>query len=315
MSTQDPTTIATVPAPGTPSREPRSAGTLLREAREAAGLSLDAAAQQLKLAPRQVTALEADDFGKLPGRTFVRGFVRNYARLVHVDPDVVLAALAGSDTPALDSPALQPTAPTMGELPQIERAKPSWTRWAIPLLLIAIIAFAALWEFTRGFAEWPHLPAPRDAASAGTPPATPAGQPPAGTTEKSLANPVSGAPATGAAPPAESTNAATTATSPASAATATATAENAAVAPAPETSAEAALVFTYRKASWTEVKDGSGRVVFSQIVAAGQTRTVAGTPPFDLVIGNANDVSLTFRGQAVDLAAHTSKNVARLVLE
>ena len=62
-----------------------TAGTLLRSAREAAGLSLDAVAQQLKLAPRQVRALEESDFAKLPGRTFVRGFVRNYARLLRLD--------------------------------------------------------------------------------------------------------------------------------------------------------------------------------------------------------------------------------------
>ena len=60
---------------------PTSAGALLREAREAAGMSIDAVAQQLKLAPRQVQALEDGDFAHLPGRTFVRGFMRNYARL------------------------------------------------------------------------------------------------------------------------------------------------------------------------------------------------------------------------------------------
>jgi cytoskeleton protein RodZ len=38
-------------------------------------------AQQLKLAPRQVRALEEENFGMLPGRTFTRGFMRNYARL------------------------------------------------------------------------------------------------------------------------------------------------------------------------------------------------------------------------------------------
>jgi cytoskeleton protein RodZ len=310
MSAQDPDTIATAPAQGTSSRAPRSAGTLLREAREAAGLSLDAAAQQLKLAPRQVAALEADEFAKLPGRTFVRGFVRNYARLVHVDPEVALAALSGSDAPALDSPSLQPTAPTMGELPATERTKPNWTRWAIPLLLIAIIGFAAVYEFTRGFADWPRPLAQRDTTTAVAPaaaPATPAG---AGTTERPLMNPIAGGSTTGAAPPADApATGATTSAAPA------ASDANTAGGPAPETTAEATLVFSYRRASWTEVKDGGGRVVFSQIVAAGQTRTVTGTPPFDLVIGNANDVSLTFRGQPVDLAAYTSKNVARLILE
>ena len=60
--------------------EAQSAGTRLRLAREAAQLTLDDVAQQLKLARRQVVALESDDVAALPGPTFVRGFIRNYAR-------------------------------------------------------------------------------------------------------------------------------------------------------------------------------------------------------------------------------------------
>jgi cytoskeleton protein RodZ len=77
----------------------------------------------------------------------------------------------------------------------------------------------------------------------------------------------------------------------------------------------APLLFTLRGASWVEVKDGSGRVVLSQMLSAGQTQAVSGTPPFDLVIGNAPDVVLSFRGQAVDLVPYTRQNVARLTLQ
>ncbi len=72
-------------------------------------MSLDAVAQQLKLAPRQVRALEDDDWQRLPGRTFVRGFSRNYARFVRLDPDAVLAALPMQRSradPARVAPAL-----------------------------------------------------------------------------------------------------------------------------------------------------------------------------------------------------------------
>ena len=77
---------------------------MLAAARGRAGLSLDAVAQQLKLGVRQVQALEDDNFAALPGRTFVRGFVRNYARLLKLDADAVLAALPGSSAaPALEA--------------------------------------------------------------------------------------------------------------------------------------------------------------------------------------------------------------------
>ena len=58
-------------------------------------MTIDAVAQQLKLAPRQVRALEDGDFTHLPGRTFVRGFMRNYARLVRLDAETVAGRAAG----------------------------------------------------------------------------------------------------------------------------------------------------------------------------------------------------------------------------
>ena len=54
----------------------------------------------------------------LPGRTFARGFVRNYARLVHLDPDLLVAHLPdAAHAPSLESPALHSTGTTMAELP------------------------------------------------------------------------------------------------------------------------------------------------------------------------------------------------------
>ena len=117
-----------------PPNDAAAAGALLRAAREAAGLSVAAVAQQLKLAPRQVAALEEGDFTKLPGRTFVRGFMRNYARLLQLDSDAVLAALPENvAAPSLEHPSLAPTPRPMGELPAEVHAKPNPARWAIPL--------------------------------------------------------------------------------------------------------------------------------------------------------------------------------------
>src|SRR5947209_12363775 len=105
---------AAVPAPQAP-YEPVSAGTALRGAREAAGLSIESVAQQLKLAPRQVRALEDDDFQRLPGRTFVRGFARNYARFLQLDADTVVGLLPASESaPALQRPSLTATRRPMG---------------------------------------------------------------------------------------------------------------------------------------------------------------------------------------------------------
>ncbi|MDO9063656.1 MAG: helix-turn-helix transcriptional regulator, partial [Sulfuricella sp.] len=67
------------------------AGKVLAEAREKLGLSVVEVARQLRLSPRQIEALEADDHASLPGKTFLRGFLRNYAKLLQLDPDPLLA--------------------------------------------------------------------------------------------------------------------------------------------------------------------------------------------------------------------------------
>ena len=145
--------------PGAPVRDTGSdesvpAGARLRDARMAAGLSIDAVAQQLKLAPRQVMALEDDDYAQLPGRTFVRGFMRNYARLVRLDPEAVLASLPEAGVaPSLDHPSLIPTTRVMGEMPADLHGKSTSARWAVPLALVAIVAIAVFYEFARPPAE------------------------------------------------------------------------------------------------------------------------------------------------------------------
>jgi cytoskeleton protein RodZ len=68
-------------------------GMVLREAREAMGLSVHDIANRIKFAPRQVEALEANDFANLPQATFLRGFVRSYARVLQLDEASLIAAL------------------------------------------------------------------------------------------------------------------------------------------------------------------------------------------------------------------------------
>lgn len=80
-----------------------SVGATLRAARERAGLSLTDVAGHLKFAPRQIEALEADDFIHLPEMPFVRGFVRNYAKLLQIDAAPLLVALPDSPTKTVDT--------------------------------------------------------------------------------------------------------------------------------------------------------------------------------------------------------------------
>jgi len=281
---------------GVPEPEAFGAGAQLKAAREAAGLSLDQVAQQLKLAPRQVRALEEENFGMLPGRTFTRGFMRNYARLLNLDPDLLVAHLPdAAHAPSLESPPLHSTGTTMAELPTAHARAPSFGRWLIPLVLVASIVAAAGYEWYRGRPSGVASP-PRSTETA--PPAAP------NTSTTPLPNPVapdSGAPAP-AAPPATSGQSAPDGTAqPASA-------------PQAAGAADAVLVVRYEGPSWTEIRDSAGRMLISRLVDADSVEPFDGAPPFSIVIGNARAVTLVYRGQPVDLTPYTRLNVARLVL-
>ena len=281
-----------------------STGARMRDARIAAGLSIDAVAQQLKLAPRQVKALEDDDFALLPGRTFVRGFLRNYARLVRLDADEILASLPdAAATPSLDRPSLTPTTRVMGELPAEMSGKPSSARWAIPLALAAIVAIGIVYEYGRPLAEHARsLTAERPASSSATPTAPSASSPsaptaPAASTSAPDAAPAAPQPAAGATPAAVPAD--TAATSPA--------ANAAPAAPA----GDQPLAFVFRGTSWIEVKDAKGAIVLSTIGYPGATHATGGATPLEVVLGNAEAVTVTWRGAPFDVTPFVKQNVAK----
>lgn len=274
-------------------------GARLRAAREAAGLSLDQVAQQLKLAQRQVQAIEDENFAELPGRTFSRGFVRNYARLLSLDPDLLLQDLPDvALAPALGSPALHSTGAMIAELPSNHSSKRSGlARWLIPLLLIGCIVGAATYEWYRG--------APPAAADAPRPAKTfSSTEPrPSGSTSMPLPNPLA-------------SEATPVTSAPVSATAVSEDPKPVAADASPVTLlGDTPLLISYSGPSWTEIRDRSGQLVVSRLVTANSVEPVAGDPPYDIVLGNALAVRLTYRGKPVDLAPYTRHNVARLTLQ
>ena len=78
---------------------------------------------------------------------------------------------------------------------------------------------------------------------------------------------------------------------------------------------DAPLLISYAGPSWTEIRDRSGQLVVSRLVAANSVEPVPGNPPFDIVLGNAHAVTLSYHGKNVDLAPYTRGNIARLTLQ
>ena len=271
---------------------PPSAGAQLRAAREAAQLTVDDVAHQLKLARRQVLAIENDDIDALPGPTFIRGFIRNYARLLRIDAAPLLEA---SNLIAPTTAPIQQLAPTMGELPLETGSGLAWTRWLIPSgLVLVLIAGIAYYEFSG--VSTPGKKARKETAEAVVaPPAT---------SPEPVAQPAS----TSATDPSPSSEPAANTPPQAAPVPQAATSEQNAAA------ATGRLDFEFAGPSWVEVRDGRGEILLSRTLSAKGRQTLTGTLPLSLRIGNASVVRLQFDGSPVDLAPYTRLEIARLTL-
>lgn len=161
--------LAPVPAPDSP-------GACLREARVARELTIADVAHSIKFSPRQIETVERDDFDALPGATFVRGFIRSYAKLLHLDDQALLAMLDQQKPPA----DVQITLPedTGAALPQPGEQR-NYFPYLIGLVMLAVVAVAL-----TSFLDWPDkseksLPTSSNAAPTLQPPLAYVEQPPA----------------------------------------------------------------------------------------------------------------------------------------
>ena len=277
---------------------PGQTGRRLAAAREGCGLSVAEIARQLKLSPRQVEALEAEDYAHLPGTVFVRGFIRNYARLVKIDPGLLLAE-ADRQLPPLTH--TQAELPPSAEIPFPSGREFNWHKYAIAglILLVPIVIF----EFYRddnGDAAMKsrEVALPPQQAAAVEAPAKNV-EPPAAAGGDAAANSARIEPATQRAEKSAVEKPAVIARA----------------AAREYKQGEQLIRLRFDRESWVEIRDGNGRKIFSQLNPAGTEHAVSGQPPLSLVVGNAVGVRLTYNDQQVDLAPHTKVDVARLTLE
>ncbi len=259
-------------------------GKMLAEARARKSLTVLEVAQQLKLSASQIEALEADAYERLPGTVFVRGFVRNYARLVDLDGEAMVGAL---DLPHRPTTAIA-AVPRSSNIPFPDRYPSNWPRYATALiLLVGVLALYLVLIDEREVVVITHTP-PASAPVTTAPATKPVTSPdPSQSTSMVIALPQE----TPAGQPVPTL-----------------------AAPAPSSGA-VELHFTFAAESWIEVRDRNNRILLSQLNSAGTEQRVEGRPPLSLVVGNAHGVRVTYKGTPIDLAPHIRVEVARLTLE
>ena len=93
-------------------------GSYLRAAREVRGLDLRDAAQQTRISISYLKAIEDEDFSKLPGEVFVRGFLKNYARFLGLPDDEVMKRYG-----ELSKPQSAPASAPVPDAPRVEQQR------------------------------------------------------------------------------------------------------------------------------------------------------------------------------------------------
>lgn len=293
-----------------------TAGTLLRQAREAAGLSLAGLAAALKVPAPKLEALEADDYAAFQDHVFMRALAQSVCRTLRVDSASVLALLPrtqlksladdrGSINATFKERSFKATGTPLG------RENGSRKVAIIVLLLLAAAAAVYFLPKHEGDAEEPQAGS-SDAAALVSPAAT-VSEPVAA--QEPVAPAVTAPASEGAAPAPAATPAvqAPAAAAPAAGVPGDVPADAAAATPATQAAQTpgGVLVMKASAQSWVQVKDANGRVVLQKTLAAGESVGAEGALPLSVIVGNASGTEVRVRGELLEVAKTTRDNVAR----
>lgn len=137
------------------SAPPTTPGAVLAATREGHGLTIEQVASHLNLAPRQVLALEADDFAALPGTAVARGFLRSYAKLLRLDPAALVAMIGEQHQPASSAPMRHALSGAFSESRLPSHASSGGRSRSLPIAIgIAVLVVAAAGSYALGW--WPE---------------------------------------------------------------------------------------------------------------------------------------------------------------
>lgn len=287
-------------------------GKLLRERREQQGLTQQDVAASLNLRVAAIEALEAERFDLLPPRTFVRGYLRAYAKLVGLAEAEVLAAFERQQ------PEQQSEQPR--SLAAERAARGSWLKWPVLLIALLLIGYVAYRSYYRDVALEPAAtrseaqPAVAAEVPASDEPALGEPQPAAASGDEFADEPPVWSEAATAAEPEQAAEEPDFASEEAEVVgDAVAAAEAVAAEPAPPAD-QVAISIEVDDESWIEVEAADGERVYAGLVQGPRTLELSGQAPLRLVIGNAHHARLYLAGEPIPLAPHIRRDVARLTL-
>ncbi len=270
-------------------------GVYLAARRKELRLSVEEMSSRVKMAPRQIVAIEANDFAALPGLAVVRGFIRSYAKAMQLDPEPLVAMLAKEPGPEMDGAVLRRPLPSVGMQTRRYGSGASHRATSSRLLGLGLLVliFLAVLAFAGTRMGWLSLPvlSGRALVSQMVPENVQASLPALmteisaltepGTVEKSV---------TGNEVVAE-------------------------VMPQKPVDPSRELEIKPREDAWVEISNLNGTKLVSRLMRAGSTEKFEVTEPIVLLVGNAMGVDVNLRGQSLNLVAVARDNVSKLSLK
>ena len=302
-------------------QEANTTGARLRNAREQLGLSQQAVAERLCLKVSTVRDIEDDKAPADLASTFLRGYIRSYARLVHI-PEEELLPMMAKQAPIRAAKVAPMQTFSLGKR---RKKRDGWLMSFTWLVLFVVIGLSGAWWWQDHKAQQDEISTMADQSSAelnsgdnnsqSIPLDNQSANSAPDTAAKSAPVETSPAPAPASAPAPVENNAVV--------APSQANVDTAATTPLPTdqanvTAAAASaqdLVLNFTADCWLEVSDATGKKLFSGLQRKGGNLNLSGQAPYKLKIGAPAAVQIQYLGKPVDLSRFIRTNqVARLTL-
>lgn len=285
-------------------------GQLLRNAREQLGWTREQVASRIHLRLTLIAAIEADTYDKHTSHTFIRGYLRAYAKLVGIPEETILAAYEKLGLTPPDNIDMQSFSRRSRQ--QANDSLLKVVTWLVILVLIGL-SVAWWWQSTaRRSAGDDALAATEMSATVNTPeanvaPAVEVAEPvlPAASDAVSTQVVVSGATAT---LPVVATDASAAVPTDVSGAVSTAESTTTEPAKAPQ------LKMSFTADCWLDVKDANGKTLFSGLKKANDELVLEGPEPLRFIIGAPMAVNLEYQGKSFDMSRYNNGRTARFSL-
>lgn len=264
----------------TTAQAPMTAGALLRQAREDAGLSIEDVAYRVKIHVKKLAALEENQLDQIPNAVFLRAMASSVARTLHVEPQRILELLPDSPKPVFVN-IEDNIKGSFGEPTHLSAKLRTFFSASSHVIFAGLLVVAAALVYFSPHLEsvWDsYFPQSAEITSTVT------------VVEVPLAPVALVVPAP--------------------------MPETALVASAPVVvAAISELVFKVRGSSWIEVTDAAGIVLFQRRLEAGESATVSGALPLSVIVGRADLTDVQWRGKPFTLTGVTQDNVAKFKVQ